>query len=261
MTLCFAQLASPLLTTASFAKSNDRPPRHYEFWGGVDFSEQTWLAYSGSTFSPFSDMHSEGLKLRAALGHGQYEYTTRFLGGSQRGTADVTYADVMIGYLWRLDPIIPKLFVGYSFIDHQLPSTDEFTFLNGEDMGLKVQAEIWINLDEHFWTAIDLSWSQAHETRSARLRYGYIFMPEFSVGLEVSFHQDNDTFCFTDANNTCTRLTEEQALQRAMIDNGRIGLFLRHHWDGGEFSATAGLSAPDTDSEQIYGGFNYLRQF
>jgi len=39
-----------------------------EVWAGVDASRHLCLAYSGATNAPYSDMFSNGLRLRAAAG-------------------------------------------------------------------------------------------------------------------------------------------------------------------------------------------------
>jgi hypothetical protein len=54
------------------------PPEPYgwrEVWAGVDASSHVWLAYSGATVAPYSDIFSNGLRLRAAAGYGEYTYT------------------------------------------------------------------------------------------------------------------------------------------------------------------------------------------
>lgn len=44
-------------------------------WAGADASNHVWLAYSGATIAPYSDMFSDGLRLRIATGFGEYSYT------------------------------------------------------------------------------------------------------------------------------------------------------------------------------------------
>ncbi len=249
------------LLTGSASGEDKRPPRHYEFWAGVDFAEQAWLAYSGATYSPFNDIHEEGWKLRLATGYGTYAYQTRLHTNGRGPRANVMFLDAMLGYMWRLDPFIPKIFVGMSAIDHNLPNFDGFQVVNGEDIGLRVQAELWINLSKKSWASFDVSWTQAHNTRSARIRTGYRLFPRLSVGVENSFHSDNQTFCIVRENEVCTELSETQALQRALLDNSRVGAFARYDWDGGEISATFGLAGYDRPQEQFFGKLHYLMQF
>ncbi len=60
--------------------------------------------------------------------------TTRF-------GANVTTGDALIGYLWRIDPLILKLFMGASFSDHQIRPIDENNQVQGPEFGAKVVAE------------------------------------------------------------------------------------------------------------------------
>ena len=67
----FAAAVPILFSTSAWAD----PPEPYgwrEVWAGVDASSHVWLAYSGATIAPYSDMFSNGLRLRAATGYGQY---------------------------------------------------------------------------------------------------------------------------------------------------------------------------------------------
>ncbi len=51
------------------------PPGWREVWAGADVSTKFWLLYSGVTVAPMGHIHSEGIRMRAAGGYGEYRYT------------------------------------------------------------------------------------------------------------------------------------------------------------------------------------------
>jgi cellulose biosynthesis protein BcsS len=253
-----------LLSPAS--ADSEQQLRHYELWAGADATEGSWLAYTGATYAPFGDIHSQGFKLRAASGYGRYRVWNPWLRDFEDNEAETYFLDGLAGYLFRFDPVIAKLFVGISAIDHSLPDNvsrlvaerKKLGVVDGQQVGLKIQAEFWLNIDQYTWASLDLSWSSAHNTRSARFRQGYKFLPDLSVGFEASINADEQVFCQETTDGACIRLTEQQALQNSLINNGRLGVFVRHDWDGGELSAAIGLLG---EERQLYGKMNYLFQF
>ncbi len=74
-------------------------------WVGADASSHTWLLYGGMTVAPYSDMFSDGLRLRVATGYGGYRYTGRRLDKNYNFEADTAFADALVGYLKRLGPL------------------------------------------------------------------------------------------------------------------------------------------------------------
>lgn len=76
-----------------------------EFWTGVDASNHVWLAYSGATIAPSSDMFSDGVRLRAATGFGEYSYVGERDAREQSFSAQTGFADALVGYLERLGPL------------------------------------------------------------------------------------------------------------------------------------------------------------
>lgn len=242
--------------------SLEEPPkkmRWREVWAGADATESGWLIFSGSTIAPFSHIHEQGLRLRVASGYGQYRYagprraiafnpalsrhvefaeTTKF-------EAETGFADVLAGFLWRLDPLTLKVFAGASGVGHALSPFDPENLAVGLDWGAKGVVEMWLNIGQDMWGSLDLSWSQAHDTRSARTRVGYRVAPKFSVGIEARLDVDAQGDC--DLSWEETAACKEQYRNRYgtatdLLEYTRSGLFGRWEWDGGEISAAAGLS-------------------
>lgn len=228
--------------------------RHYEVWAGADAAENVWLLYSGTTLAPFSDIHQEGLRLRFVGGYGKYRYAyTDSASGPKHFNGRSVFADALVGYLWRLDPLIVKLFGGVSHIDHQIRPVDPESKVQGPDFGAKAVAEFWYNIGELGFASVDLAWSQAHNTSSARARFGYRLMPNFSIGPEAVLNLDRQGVHRIDG--------EDLNFKGATMDYGRIGLFARSEWYGGELSASGGIVANSRDEPAVYGTMNWITQF
>lgn len=229
--------------------------RHYEVWAGADAAENVWLLYSGTTLAPFSDMHSDGPRLRFVGGYGSYTYQSFDINSLAVSSykANVTFADALVGYLWRLDPLIVKLFAGASFVDHQIHPGDPNNKVQGPQVGLKGLAELWFNIGENGFASFNLSWSQSHKSRSARARIGYKVTPKFSIGPEIGINVDRQGDY---------KINEEHAKFRTEpLDYGRIGMFARYQWDGGEIGVSAGLLGDFREEKSIYGTVNWITQF
>lgn len=259
------------------------PPRWREVWAGADASLNGWLAFTGATVAPFGGIHDPGLRLRVATGYGMYDYEGkrrsisfnaplgRFVEGSRNVEfqAQTGFVDVLAGYLWRLDPLTLKVFAGASGIGHGIVPLDEENLATGLDWGPKAVAEMWLNIGQSMWGSLDLSWTSAHDTRSARTRLGYRATGQLSLGLEARLDIDAQGDCdlLLVVNASC----REQYRNRfgpptSLFDYSRGGAFARYEWEGGEVSASAGVSgAPlgrDEDMDlEPYVTIGWITQF
>lgn len=229
--------------------------RHNEVWAGADAADNYWLLYSGTTLAPLGDIHQDGLRLRFVGGYGRYTYqsfdTSSLTGRSY--TANVTFADALVGYLWRLDPLILKLFAGVAFADHQIQPFDPNNKVQGSEIGAKAVAEFWFNIGEKGFASLNLSWSQAHNTRSARGRIGYRLTPKLSVGPEAGLNIDRQ--------GDYKISGEHPKFRSDPIDYGRVGMFARYEWYGGEIAGSAGLQGDFREETSAYGTVNWITQF
>ncbi len=256
-----------ILLTAPISANNDRPQRHYEFWAGVDVTEGSWLGYTGGTYAPFGDIHEEGWKLRAVTGYGRYKVWNAYFEKYEQDKAETWFVDALVGYMWRLDPLIAKLLVGVSSIEHTLPDNVRrlallnvnFGRVDGQEFGAKLQAEFWLNIGDNAFASWDLAWAQAHNTRSVRARLGYMVLSNVSVGIEAGLNADDQSFCYDPSGaGSCVELDEMAAFNNALTNNGRVDVFGRYSWDGGELSGAVGALG---DDKRMYGKLNYLMQF
>lgn len=231
-------------------------PRHFEIFTGADVARTVWLTYGGTTLAPFSDIHEPGLRLRFSGGYGEYVYTSRTANPpfkDQEYRASTIYFDALVGYLFRLDPMTIKVFAGVNTIDHQIRPRDNINIVQGPDIGAKGVVELWLNMGSDAWGSLDLSWSQAHNTRSARARLGYRVLPHVSLGLEAAINVDAQA---------AYKMTRELVTHRSTaFDYARVGAFARADWHGGEISASAGLLGDFTEQRSPYVTINWIKQF
>jgi hypothetical protein len=233
--------------------------RWRETWAGADATEDGWLVFSGMTIAPFSHIHGEGLRLRLASGYGAYRYSgdrgvpafNAVLGRVETRAefmsfeAQTGFAEALVGYLWRLDPLVLKLFAGVSGIGHNIVPFDTENLAVGLDWGPKGTIEMWLNMGASLWGSLDVSWSGAHETASVRSRVGYRILPQLSTGLEGRLDFDIQGRCDLgwDSGSACAgQYHAETAGAAQLLDYSRAGLFMRWEWEGGEISASAGAS-------------------
>ena len=220
------------------------PPEAYgwrEVWAGADVSNHVWLAYSGATIAPYSDMFSDGLRLRIATGVGEYSYTGERNAKEQSFSAQTGFADALVGYLTRAGPLTTKAFVGISAIEHDVHPHDPQNPVQGRAYGPKAVVEFWLNMGESMWSSLDAGWTSAHATYAGRLRTGYRLFDDVSLGIEARVNGN------------------------ALDKDARGGVFIRYAWHGGEISLAGGLAGrffeDANDMHDPYATLCWLQQF
>lgn len=228
-----------------------------EFAVGADATTHVWLLYSSTTISPFSDLWSDGLRLRLGGGYGQYHYSgDRRPAGAKSARsfdfkAQTSFTDVLAGYLWRLGPLTVKAFAGASMISHTIAPDDPIAS-TGTKFGPKGALELWLNLGANAWTSLDASFTTAHTTYAVHSRTGYRVLPTLSIGPEAAI------------NGSAGRSADDGG-STGMLDPAhrdvRIGGFVRYEWFGGEASLAGGLSTDLENRRDPYVTVNWLTQF
>ncbi len=222
----------------------------YEAWSGAEVTAAYWSLYGGMTSAPFGDVRRDGFRVRGGAGYGQYRYerryfdpfTRRFTQASFRGQH--TFVDTMLGYHLSLGPITLKTFAGYSE-DHHIVAGDAGSPISydaenttqGTRRGAKVAVETWTRLSDWGFIQSDASWSQPFEAVSARLRLGYRPVPQWSLGLESA------------------------AFGAGLVDQGRIGAFVRFEWGQGEVSLSGGAGGDATGFDGGFAAINGVLRF
>ena len=254
----FALALFSLTSTAALSNPAEPEQPKYgwrEVWGGGDAMRDVWLLYSGMTLAPWSEhVYEPGFRLRSHTGYGEFNYVPSNTNGkSVRGT--VGYADALIGYHWREGELTAKAFAGIAAIDRKGLNTGSGKSHFGMEYGPKLMLELWYNLGDAQWTSLNMAFTTAHKTASARWRWGYKVLPELSVGPELRF----------DANDF---RAEGRA---AFFDqySARAGAFASYKWPGVELSVAGGIASPfqgtkrdDDDTAMTpYGTVNLLFQY
>ena len=198
-------------------------------------------AYSGATIAPYSDMFSDGLRLRIATGVGEYSYTGERNAKEQSFSAQTGFADALVGYLTRAGPLTTKAFVGISAIEHDVRPHDPQNPVQGRAYGPKAVIELWLNMGESIWSSLDAGWTSAHATYADRLRTGYRLFDDVSLGIEARVNGN------------------------ALDKDVRGGVFIRYAWHGGEISLAGGLAGrlfeDANDMRDPYATLCWLQQF
>lgn len=219
----------------------DQPMQKSEAWAGADATLHAWSVYVGSTYAPFGDVRSDGLRIRSAGGVGAYSYTSpRFDGVSGvpvhfKGTQ--SYADLLLGWQQTLGPWTIKAFAGASRETHTLTPFDDENEVQGERIGLKAALETWLSLGDWAFVQSEASWSEAFAARGARVRTGYRLNPAWSTGVEAAY------------------------VGNANYEAGRLGAFGRFEWTRGEISLSGGIAGDRSGDAGAYGSIGLLYRF
>lgn len=269
MRLCLVLAALALVLTpfsAACKAGENEQPLWREVWAGADVSSNVWLIYAGATVAPFGGIHDNGLRLRAVTGYGQYSY---FGAAPTNRTfaATTAFGEVLAGYLYRYNSLTMKAFAGVSFIDHDIAPFDAENISISGDAGIKGVLEFWYNSSPKAWSSLDLSFTTAHDTASARMRSGYRLWPQLSVGVEGGINIDGQAQCKMrlPTQKGC-QLNANDGDMKSVFDFGRTGLFARYEWTGGEVSLAAGalgqfMQDDGTVSLDPYATANWILQF
>ncbi len=237
-------------------------PLWRETWVGADATPHIWLVYSGMTISPFSDLWSDGVRLRLGGGYGHYAYKgDRRYAGNKASTRDIafkaqtSFAEGLAGYLWRLGPLTAKVFAGATMIGHNIAPDDPLAS-TGTKIGPKGALELWLNLGNSAWTSLDVTFTTAHTTYSAHSRIGYRVLPTVSLGLEGGINGSAGK-----AEDDCSCGTTSTGMLDPAHRDIRVGGFARYEWFGGEVSLSGGLSTDLVGRRDPYLTANWIMQF
>jgi hypothetical protein len=126
--------------------------------------------------------------VRAVGSLGRYDYRgTLFGGGSDLSTTfdgEASYGAALLGYQVRRQALIAKLFAGVEAEDQRINPRDPQNSVQGSAVGLKLQAESWIDLSPFWFLSVDASYGTAFQQYWSLARAGYRLGPRFALGLE-----------------------------------------------------------------------------
>ena len=197
----------------------DAMPR-YEVFSGVGVTSNSYFKYSGGVWAFGKNVSGPGLRAKALIGYGGYDYDGTLPGFTGGVVFDgrVTLAQFLLGYLWRRGEWTLKAYAGMNYEDHDISPNDPANTVNGNDLGLLGQVEVWRNLGEKNFFSADASYSDAFGSYWTQIRLGRRITTRVSVGIEGG------------------------ALGNDEYDSGRGGGFLRYHLDKIDLTVSGGAS-------------------
>lgn len=196
-----------------------------ENWVGGEGYRRAASLYSGVTWSPFSNLRQDGLRIRAITGQGMYSYA----GGDYHGTS--RFIDLLLGWQLSKGGTTIKVFGGTALTSNTILPFDPSTQIQGNARGIKGVIEIWHNWNPKIWSSLDLSQTSSHAITSAQFRTGWrLDDPAWSVGPEAG------VIAFSDQNF--------DVHSRTYIP--RLGLFVRYEDLTYEFTISGGVSSEVT---------------
>jgi hypothetical protein len=174
--------------SASAASAAPDAPRT-EYFTGFEVSDNYASGYvgGGSALSK-AGLYEQGFRLRAVGAYGRYHYDgalpvdgvyvpTTFEGQD-------AYLAALIGYQFRPGRLIVKLFTGIEAEDQHIVPHDPNNSVQGSALGLRLQAESWIDLSEKLFLSADAAYGTAFQEYWSLARLGYRLRPRLSLGLE-----------------------------------------------------------------------------
>lgn len=191
---------------------------------GADATAHGWSVYSGLTASLGGSLLETGWRIRLGGGYGEYART-------------VTFADALVGYQQRWGALTLKLFAGAVAQHNGVTPIDFESSVRGTRWGAKGAVEAWLDIGASAFAQLDLSYTTLYDSYGSRLRLGYKFTPQVSVGPEAGLDGNTDP------------------------DSGRIGAFVRYDAAQGEISVSAGAAGDRAEVTGGYATINALLRF
>ncbi len=238
--LVFAGLALFWSASARAQSHDGKAVPHTELFSGTDATSNALFGYAGAVWAFGHNISGEGLRVKALAGTGGYNYDSSLPGmaGSVNFDGDVVLAQLLGGYLWRKGELTVKVYAGLGFEEHDISPADPGNSVNGGELGLLGQVELWRNLGEKSWFSADVSFGDVHGSYWAQMRLGNRLSRRISVGIEGG------------------------ALGNEDYDSGRGGGFLRYHLGEAELTFSGGVSGNyHEDDTGGYAAFGYYRKF
>lgn len=137
------------LLLASLAPVAAQDP-HAEIFTGVEASNNATSGYLGAGYAFGKGLYEPSWRLRAVGSLGRYDYRgTLFGAGDDLATTfdgNASYGAALLGYQFRDETLIVKLFAGVEAEDQRISPHDPDNSVQGSAVGLKLQAESWFDV-------------------------------------------------------------------------------------------------------------------
>jgi hypothetical protein len=181
-----AVLVAVLVTSAPAWADPDDP--HAEIFTGLEASNNTVSGYLGGGYAFGKGLYEQGWRLRAVGAFGRYDYQGTLFGrGADLDTTfdgEASYGAVLLGYQFRRERLTLKLFAGVEAEDQDISPRDPENAVQGSAVGLRLQAESWLDLSASWFASADAAYGTAFQEYWSLARIGRRLGPRVSVGLE-----------------------------------------------------------------------------
>jgi hypothetical protein len=97
---------------------------------------------------------------------------------------DDSYGAALIGYQFRRQLLFLKVFAGIEAEDQHIVPHDPNNSVQGSEVGLKLQAESWLDYSPRTSFSLDASYGTAFQEYWTLARTGYRLTPRLSLGIE-----------------------------------------------------------------------------
>lgn len=95
-----------------------------------------------------------------------------------------SYGAALIGYQLRRQSLFAKFFAGREAEDQHIVPHDPNNAVQGSELGLKLQAETWLDYSPRTFFSLDASYGTAFQEYWTLARAGYRVTPRLSLGIE-----------------------------------------------------------------------------
>ena len=148
--------------SAAEALADPDQPRT-EYFTGFEVSDNYASGYVGAGYAfGKAGYAAPGFRLRAVGAYGRYDYQgLLFLDDAAQPTTfdgQDAFAAALIGYEFRPGRLIVKLFAGVEGEDQHIVPHDPNNSVQGSALGLRLQAESWLDLSARSFLSVDASY-------------------------------------------------------------------------------------------------------
>ena len=161
---------------------------HAQLFTGFDASDNATGGYVGAGYAFGKGLYESGWRLRAVGAFGLYHYDGSLPSlGVQVPTnfdGDDSYGAALIGYQLRRQSLFLKFFAGVEAEDQHIVPRDPNNSVQGSEVGLKLQAESWLDYSPRTFFSLDASYGTAFQEYWTLARAGYRVTPRLSLGIE-----------------------------------------------------------------------------
>jgi hypothetical protein len=175
------------LTAPASSAAPDAP--RTEYFTGFEVSDNYASAYVGGGYAlGKAGLSQEGWRLRAVGAYGRYHYDGSLpVDGAYVPTTfegQNSFAAALLGYQLQPGRLILKLFAGIEAEDQHIVPHDPNNSVQGGALGLRLQAESWLDLSPRMFLSADATYGTAFQEYWALARLGLRLRERFSLGLE-----------------------------------------------------------------------------